>query len=201
MKTLSKTLSAVASTTLLAGSVLAANATAPSQTTVDAVTQVVGGYQQALALPAATARTTVAHLTLYPTADRNVVFVSFQTNEASRAVEHVGLVETSAGQVTRFTDFSGTSPQEVKTVLAAVREDAQMQARALLAPANPEAVTTAVATSSVRLTAQSQAADLLRAAPLTSPSRTPARLARVTPAVTGDSQAMARTVLTFARAQ
>ena len=198
MKSLMLSMSVLASATLATPLVAAENsnpgAAAPSAATVKVVSAVVGTYADRDGLASA------RDLVLYPTANREVVFVSFRTAGAGPQANHIALVSTQGGRVTRFTDFSGPQPRRLPTLAAAQRDDAQSQARALLVTAvplsRPAPTTPAIDSRQVPASAQSQAADLLRSAP-TDPREPRRMLARGVPAVHGDSQAMARALLTM----
>ena len=198
MKSLMLSMSVLASATLAipVGAAEKSNlgAAAPSAATVRAVSAVVGTYADRAGLASA------KELVLYPTANREVVFVTFRTAGADPQANHIGLVSTHGGRVTRFTDFSGAQPRRMPTVAAVLRDDAQSQARALLVTAVPLSrsmpTTPGLASRQVPASAQSQAAVVLRPVPTVRPE--PRRvLALGAPAAHGDSQAMARALLTM----
>ena len=139
---------------------------------------------------------------VYPTANRSVVFMSFQADGACAQKEHVGLAYVEGGRVVRFTDFSGSQPRQLRPVAAAGREDAQSQARALLVSAAPLSPPTSkqpvLASRQAPASAQSQAAGLLSSIPASGQTSEPRRgLAQGAAAGRGDSQAMARALLSW----
>jgi hypothetical protein len=130
-------------------------------------------------------------VTLYPTAEREVVFVSFRIAGAVR----IALVETHGGRVTRFTDFAGERPRNVSRLTADVG-DAQAQARSILSPTTSVTIVTATHTAQEhrRADAQAQAADVLQFASANAASAAPAT--RKVPRSVGDSLQLARTFIT-----
>lgn len=190
MKSTLLSLSVLASVTTLAASAVASErinhgGLAPAPATVAAISSFVGRH--------------VTELTVYPTADRGVVFVSYHTDGGHQSGDHIGLVKAHDGQVTRYTDFTGSRPRHLSRITAESAGDAQAQARALLMTATAKVTPAATTTASTgaRTSAQTQAAELLRAAPGAAQPAEHRRLAAMkTPAVRGDSQAMARALLT-----
>jgi hypothetical protein len=201
MNTLSKTLIAVSSATIVAGYSMAANvsagqATVPNHATVDAVERFVADNgRTALPPPTGTNNARVDNLTVYPTRDQQVMFVSFQTSESDRRIEHVALVETDGAKVTRFKDFSHKSPITM-TRAAAMRHDAQGQARTFLVPVVP-VISPRVEMRTVTASAQEQAADVMRNHTVTLHNSNSPRVASAKQAY-GDSQSKVRALLTFA---
>jgi hypothetical protein len=170
MKNSMKIMGLITGAAMFTGAAIAADkftgaAMAPTPATAEAVSGFVDRYAGHAAFAEVrntssvitTSRST--GLTLYPTADREVVFVSFRIGEA----EHIALVETHDARVTRFTDFAGIQPKKIP-VLAADSGDAQDQAKSILSPTSPAAITTPVSTTpnEPRRSAQQQAADLLQ---------------------------------------
>jgi len=135
-----------------------------------------------------------ADVTLYSTADREVVFASFRVAGADR----IALVETHGGRITRFTDFAAARPKNVSRATAD-GGDAQAQARSILSP-TPSAVAVTFARAAPeqqRTRAQEQAAALLQFTTVTSDSAQRFQIAtRNVPRFYGDSQQMARALLT-----
>ena len=159
----------IAGATMLAGAALASDsiagtATAPTPATERAVSSFVDRYAAFETVPglrntsvAASARAT--DVMLYPTADRDVVFVSFRIG----GEERIALAETHDGRVARFTDFAGIRPRVV-SVETADSSDAQEQARSILSPTSPVVVPSSArsAPDERRTGAQQQAANLLQ---------------------------------------
>jgi hypothetical protein len=196
MKNSMKLMGLIAGATILTGRAVASDtfsgaAMAPTPATAEAVSSFVDRYAVRATLPglrntsAVVTSNSSQDVTLYPTADREVVFVSFHIREA----EHIALVETHDGRVTRFTDFAGIRPKNVP-VVAADSGDAQEQARSILSP------TSSVVTSTLRnstpnrswISAQEQAADLLQFSSVKTASADPSQVAsRDIPRAVGDS--------------
>lgn len=204
-------MSLVAGATMLTGAAVASPkggvgaARAPAPATAEMVSSFVDRYaarETVDPLRSASSNPRASHatdVTLYPTADREVVFVSFRI----AGVDRIALVATHGGHVTRFTDFTGARPKHVPVVIAH-RDDVQMQAQSILSPtASVAAATSARAAPDHRRTdVQAQAADLLHFASVSSASAEPFRIATVhVPAPIGDSQQMARALLTPSHAQ
>jgi len=139
------------------------------------------------------------NVNLYPTADREVVFVSFRIAGSER----IALVETSGNRVTRFTDFAGKRPKVVSAAASQVG-DAQAQARSILS-STPSAITKSqerVASGHQRFDAQQQAAELLQfASPKTTSTKRPLVTVMNVPKLPGDSQKLARALLTSSSAE
>jgi hypothetical protein len=178
--------SAVASETVAAGALV------PSAATAQTVSTFVDRYavRETRKTPRNLASVSSAghatDVTLYATADREVVFVSFRMG----GEERIALVETVGGRVTRFTDFARGRPRRISDATAQVG-DAQEQARALLSsvPAVGTVNFLRGTSANQKTDAQQQAGDLLQ---LPSSRMT----IRNVPRSVGDSQKMAGALLT-----
>jgi hypothetical protein len=200
MKSLMLSMSVLVSAALAAPVVAAEksnpNAAALSATTVQAVSAFVGSYAQR------DSQSRAQNLVLYPTSSREAVFVTYHASGTAPQADHIGLISLRGGRVTRYSDLTGAQPRRVPMVAAANRDDAQSQAGALLVTAVPQSqpgyAEPVLASREVPASAQSQAAEVLRAAPTVRHEGEPRRvLAMAGPVVHGDSQAMARGVLTM----
>jgi hypothetical protein len=193
--------SLVAGATMLTGSAFASEpgvgaALAPTPATADVVSSFVDRYavrefNRKLRNPSTDAAIDHAtDVTLYPTADREVVFVSFRIAGADR----IALAETHGGRVTRFTDFAGERPRHVSASTADFG-DAQAQARSILSPKTSVGTVTSTraAQENQRTGAQAQAADVLQFASERAASAAPSQIAtHNVPRSVGDSLQMAR---------
>jgi hypothetical protein len=132
--------SVVIGATMVVGSAVAATpattpVAAPTPATMAMVAGFVHGYaaREISTAPRGASTDTAAgqavDLAVYPTANRESVFVAFRMADAA----HIALVDIQNGQVKRFTDFAGKRAQRV-AVPAPRTGDAQAQAGALLSP-------------------------------------------------------------------
>lgn len=174
-------------------------ALAPTTATTAVVSSFVDRYvaresNRLLRHPASGSPTRAAtDIALYPTADREVVFVTFRITGA----EHVALVETTDGRVGRFTDFAGERPKNDLTATA-IRADAQAQAQSFLSPTPAEVIVSSErgTTTQDRIGVQEQAAELLQFTSLKTATQEPGVGKRAVARSIGDSQRMARRLLT-----
>jgi len=182
----------------LAGSAAAADvfhegASAPAITT----TQLTDTMSKFVAASRANAH--ASGVALYPTADSNVVFVTFRMGAQAGDQERIAMVETRDGRVVRVTDFAAGSPTAPASVAVAAAGDVQSQARALLIAAAPShtAAVSRFAGDLAQGGAQAQAANLLRSGG-DSKVAAPRHLAALPAAARtggGDSQEMAKRLL------
>jgi hypothetical protein len=205
MKNLMMLKSLVAGATMLTGSAFASEpdvgaALAPTPATAEVVSSFVDRYavREFNRTPRNTATDApigqATDVTLYPTADHEVVFVSFRIGGAER----IALVETHGGRVTRFTDFTGERPRNVSASTADFG-DAQAQARSILSPTPSVAIVTSTrgAQEHQRTDAQAQAADVLQFASERAASAAPSQTAaRSVSRSVGDNLQLARTFIT-----
>ena len=204
MKNLMMLKSLVAGATMLTGSAFASEpdvgaALAPTPATAEVVSSFVDRYavREFNRTPRNTATDApigqATDVTLYPTADHEVVFVSFRIGGAER----IALVETHGGRVTRFTDFTGERPRNVSASTADFG-DAQAQARSILSPTTSDAIVTSRAAQEHQSTgAQAQAADVLQFASESAASAAPPQIAtHNVPRSVGDNLQLARSFIT-----
>jgi hypothetical protein len=167
MKTYLVLVGIAAGATMFGGSAAASGAVAgaaskPTPETTRMVNNFVDRYPAYAAdrtsrAPSSLVTSSATDAVLYPTADREVVFVSFQV--AGR--DHVALVESHGGRITRFTDMAGPRPRHL-SITPTDSGDAQAQARLLLTPPPSFARRSSNASQAQRSGAQEQAADILQ---------------------------------------